>query len=88
MRILLVEDEPKVAAFIKKGLDEQAYEVSQAYDGFFGLKLALENDYDLIILDVIRPQKNGLEVCKEIHSYAHRPGQYRRQNPGPGFRRR
>jgi two-component system copper resistance phosphate regulon response regulator CusR len=66
MRILLVEDEPKVAAFIKKGLEEQAYEVSQAYDGFFGLKLALENDYDLIILDVILPQKNGLEVCKEI----------------------
>ena len=66
MRILLVEDEPKVAAFIKKGLEEQAYEVDQAYDGFFGKKLALENDYDLIILDVILPQKNGLEVCKEI----------------------
>jgi two-component system, OmpR family, copper resistance phosphate regulon response regulator CusR len=66
MRILLVEDEPKVASFIKKGLEEQAYEVDQAYDGFFGKKLALENDYDLIILDVILPQKNGLEVCKEI----------------------
>jgi two-component system, OmpR family, copper resistance phosphate regulon response regulator CusR len=66
MRILLVEDEPKVAAFIKKGLEEQAYEVDQAYDGFFGKKLALENEYDLIILDVILPQKNGLEVCKEI----------------------
>jgi two-component system copper resistance phosphate regulon response regulator CusR len=66
MRILLVEDEPKVAAFIKKGLEEQAYEVDQAYDGFFGSKLALENEYDLIILDVILPQKNGLEVCKEI----------------------
>jgi DNA-binding response OmpR family regulator len=66
MRILLVEDEPKVAAFIKKGLEEQSYEVDQAYDGFFGKKLALENDYDLIILDVILPQKNGLEVCKEI----------------------
>ena len=66
MRIWLVEDEPKVAAFIKKGLEEQAYEVDQAYDGFFGKKLALENDYDLIILDVILPQKNGLEVCKEI----------------------
>ncbi|MGV3504355.1 MAG: response regulator [Adhaeribacter sp.] len=66
MRILLVEDEPKVASFIKKGLEEQAYEVDQAYDGFFGKKLALENEYDLIILDVILPQKNGLEVCKEI----------------------
>ncbi|PIQ20111.1 MAG: DNA-binding response regulator [Cytophagales bacterium CG18_big_fil_WC_8_21_14_2_50_42_9] len=66
MRVLLVEDEPKVAAFIKKGLEEQAYEVDQAYDGFFGKKLALNNDYDLIILDVILPQKSGLEVCKEI----------------------
>jgi two-component system copper resistance phosphate regulon response regulator CusR len=66
MRILLVEDEPKVAAFIKKGLEEQSYEVDQAYDGFYGKKLALENEYDLIILDVILPQKNGLEVCREI----------------------
>lgn len=66
MRILLVEDEPKVASFIKKGLEEQSYEVDQAYDGFFGKKLALENEYDLIILDVILPQKNGLEVCREI----------------------
>jgi len=66
MKILLVEDEPKVAAFIKKGLEEQAYEVTQAFDGFFGKKLALENEYDLIILDVILPHLNGLEVCREI----------------------
>jgi DNA-binding response OmpR family regulator len=66
MRILLVEDEPKVAAFIKKGLEEQSYEVDQAYDGFYGKKLALENEYDLIILDVILPQMNGLEVCRQI----------------------
>jgi two-component system, OmpR family, copper resistance phosphate regulon response regulator CusR len=66
MRILLVEDEPKVASFIKKGLEEQAYEVDQAYDGNFGLKLALHNDYDLIILDIILPHMNGLDVCREI----------------------
>ncbi|WP_026462629.1 response regulator transcription factor [Adhaeribacter aquaticus] len=66
MKILVVEDEPKVAAFIKKGLEEQAYEVDQAYDGFYGRRLALENEYDLIILDVILPQQNGLEVCKQI----------------------
>lgn len=66
MRILLVEDEPKVASFIKKGLEEQAYEVDQAYDGFYGKKLALDNDYDLIILDVILPKMNGMEVCREI----------------------
>ncbi|KAA9345898.1 response regulator transcription factor [Adhaeribacter soli] len=69
MKILLVEDEPKVASFIKKGLEEQSYEVSQAFDGFFGRKLALENDYDLIILDVILPQLNGLEVCREIRKH-------------------
>lgn len=66
MRILLVEDEPKVAAFIKKGLEEQAYDVDQAYDGFYGKKLALENEYDLLILDIILPQKSGLEVCREV----------------------
>jgi two-component system copper resistance phosphate regulon response regulator CusR len=66
MKILLVEDEPKVASFIKKGLEEQAYDVDQAFDGFFGRKLALENEYDLIILDVILPQMSGLEVCREI----------------------
>lgn len=66
MKILLVEDEPKVAAFIKKGLEEQAYEVTQAFDGFFGRKLALENEYDLILLDVILPHLSGLEVCREI----------------------
>ena len=69
MRVLLVEDEPKVAAFIKKGLEEQAYEVDQAYDGFFGKKLALQNEYDLIILDVILPIKNGTEVCREIRQF-------------------
>ncbi|RDV16192.1 DNA-binding response regulator [Pontibacter diazotrophicus] len=66
MRILLIEDEPKVASFIKKGLEEQTYEVDQAYDGTFGVKLALQNDYDLVILDVILPNMNGLDVCREI----------------------
>lgn len=66
MKILVVEDEPKVSSFIKKGLEEQSYEVDVAYDGFFGKKLALENEYDLIVLDVILPQQNGLEVCREI----------------------
>ncbi|PSR52570.1 DNA-binding response regulator [Adhaeribacter arboris] len=69
MKILLVEDEPKVASFIKKGLEEQSYDVEQAYDGFFGKRLALEKEYDLIILDVILPQLNGLEVCKAIRQH-------------------
>ncbi|MDQ4140275.1 MAG: response regulator transcription factor [Bacteroidota bacterium] len=69
MKILLIEDEPKVASFIKKGLEEQSYDVEQAYDGFFGKRLALEKEYDLIILDVILPQLNGLEVCKAIRQH-------------------
>lgn len=66
MKILLVEDEPKVAAFIKKGLEEQTYDVAQAYDGTMGVKLALQNEYDLIILDIILPGMNGLDACRQI----------------------
>ena len=69
MNILLVEDEPKVADFIKKGLEEQHYVVELAYDGLFGERLALENEYDLIILDVILPNINGLELCKRIRKF-------------------
>jgi two-component system copper resistance phosphate regulon response regulator CusR len=66
MKILLVEDEPKVASFIRKGLEEQGHVMEHAYDGRFGLKLALGDDFDLIILDVILPLINGIEVCREI----------------------
>src|SRR5687768_12996333 len=66
MKILVVEDEAKVSSFITKGLQEQAYEVDVAYDGFYGKKLALENEYDLVILDVILPKHSGLEVCREV----------------------
>lgn len=69
MKILLIEDEPKVASFIKKGLEEQTYEVDQAYDGTFGTKLALQNEYDLVILDIILPHMSGLEVCREIRRH-------------------
>ncbi|HYG04679.1 MAG TPA: response regulator transcription factor [Chryseosolibacter sp.] len=66
MQILVVEDEQKVAAFLKNGLEEQGYNVSLAYDGYGGEKLATSNPYDLIILDVIIPGINGLELCKKI----------------------
>ncbi|TPE44459.1 response regulator transcription factor [Pontibacter mangrovi] len=69
MKILLIEDEQKVASFIKRGLEEQSYEVDQAYDGSMGIKLALRHEYDLIILDIILPNMNGLEVCREIRSH-------------------
>jgi two-component system copper resistance phosphate regulon response regulator CusR len=69
MKILLIEDEPKVAAFIKKGLEEQFHNITLAYDGSMGCKLALEQDFELIILDVVLPHMNGFEVCKQIRQF-------------------
>lgn len=65
-KILLVEDEAHVVSFIKKGLSEEGFEVSVAFDGKTGLELALENEFDLIILDIMLPESNGLDVCKAI----------------------
>ena len=69
MNILVVDDEPKVAAFIKKGLEDQFHKVTIAYDGRMGCKLALEQDFELVILDVILPYINGFEVCKQIRQF-------------------
>lgn len=66
MRILVVEDEQKVAAFVRGGLEEHQYEVEVAYDGLMGEKLALTRNYDLVLLDLIIPGKNGIEVCKVV----------------------
>jgi two-component system copper resistance phosphate regulon response regulator CusR len=66
MRILIIEDEPKVVDFIKKGLEENGYEVDVAFDGQTGERAALQNRHDLIILDVILPYINGYELCKRI----------------------
>ncbi len=68
MNILVVEDEQKVAAFLKNGLEEQGYRVDLAYDGYTGEKLAFSREYDLILLDVIIPLTNGNELCKRIKS--------------------
>jgi len=66
MRILIVEDEPKVASFIKKGLEENNYEAETTYDGLLAENLARENDYNLYILDIIIPGIGGLELCKRL----------------------
>jgi len=68
MRILLVEDEAAVSSFIKKGLQEQGHEVTQAFDGTTGYKLAGQTEQDLIILDVVMPGINGVELCKRIRT--------------------
>ena len=66
MRVLIVEDEKKVAGFIKKGLEEETYAVDVAYDGEEGLHLAKEGCYDLVILDLMLPKMDGLEVLSEL----------------------
>jgi len=66
MRILVIEDEKKVANFIKKGLEEEHYAVDTAFDGEVGLYMAENNDYDLIVLDLMIPKIDGLEVLKRI----------------------
>lgn len=68
MRILLVEDEKRIASFIKRGLKEEHYVVDVARDGKEGLFLAATNPYDLIILDIMLPRKDGIAVCKELRS--------------------
>ena len=65
-KILIVEDEPKVAAFIKKGLEENGYQAEVAIDGLKGKNMALSNSYDLIVLDINIPILNGYEVCKAL----------------------
>ncbi|WP_373553347.1 response regulator transcription factor [Haliscomenobacter sp.] len=67
-KILLVDDEVSVVSFIRKGLVEENYEVSVAFDGNSGLKMALEGNFDLIILDIMLHDTNGLEICKAIRS--------------------
>ena len=66
MKILLVEDEPGVVEYLKKGLREQGYEVDAAFDGQTGERLAAANTYDIILLDVVLPGINGYELCRRI----------------------
>ena len=66
MRILVIEDEKKLASFIRRALKEKRYAVDVAHDGSEGLFLADANPYDLIILDVMLPQKDGISICREL----------------------
>jgi len=66
MRVLIVEDEPGVSSFIRKGFEENGIQVTQAFDGITGLKTALRNKFDVVILDIIMPEMNGLEVCTRL----------------------
>lgn len=66
MRILVIEDEKKIADFIKRGLKEEGYAVDSAYDGEQGLFFAKTNDYDLILLDLMLPKLDGHSLFKAI----------------------
>ena len=69
MKILIVEDEPKVASFIKKGLQENHYEAEISYDGISAEKLSRLYKFDLFILDVIIPGIGGLELCTKLKKF-------------------
>lgn len=71
-KILIVEDDTRVAELLKRGLDEEGFETQVAYDGEMGKKLSLYNTYDLVITDIILPKISGIDLCLSI----------RKNNPG------
>lgn len=66
MKILVVEDEHLIANSIKKGLEQEHYTVDVAYDGLEGFDLAASGDYDIILLDLMLPQMNGIDICRQL----------------------
>lgn len=66
MQILVIEDEQRVAELIQKGLQELGFQVTLAYDGEMGKRLALGKVFDLILMDLILPKINGIDLCREI----------------------
>jgi DNA-binding response OmpR family regulator len=68
MKLLLIEDDAHIAEFIKKGLEEESHIVDLAVDGEDGLDLAVTYEYDIIVLDVMLPKINGIDVCRKIRN--------------------
>lgn len=68
MRVLIIEDEIKIASFMKNGLKQERYEVDLETNGRDGLELAMNTQYDLILLDVMLPGINGIEILKELRA--------------------
>ena len=69
MRILIVEDEKKIADYLKKGLEQESFAVDVAYDGKYGYDLASSESYDLIVLDLMLPGIDGLEICRRLRDH-------------------
>lgn len=72
MNILVVEDEKKVASFIKRGLEDDNYKVAVAYDGLDGFRQARDGDYNLVIMDMMLPKKDGMTVVRELREAGNR----------------
>jgi len=68
MKILIIEDDEKIINFLKKGLEEESYSVDYSLNGDEGIYLASVNSYDLILLDIMLPIKDGIEVCKTLRN--------------------
>ena len=68
MRILVIEDEHRIAASIKKGLEQERYAVDVAYNGTNGFDLASTEEYDLVLLDLLLPGKDGMSICKDLRA--------------------
>jgi DNA-binding response OmpR family regulator len=70
MRILVVEDEHRIAASLKKGFEQEKYAVDVAYTGSDGYDLASTEEYDLIVLDLMLPEKDGLAICRDLRAHS------------------
>ncbi|HOW88482.1 MAG TPA: response regulator transcription factor [Candidatus Omnitrophota bacterium] len=68
MRILIIEDEKKMASFLERGLKEEHYTVDVAYDGEKGLEYAMTHEYDLLIVDWMLPKMSGIELCHQLRN--------------------
>jgi len=66
VRILLVEDEPRISTYVRKGLEEEGYAVDQSFSGREALGLARSGDFDIVVLDIMLPGMDGLAVCREL----------------------
>lgn len=74
MKVLVIEDDQRLSNLLRRGLEENNYNVDVAYDGLSGKKLAFANDYSIIITDIVLPKMDGIEFCKEIRKIkAHIP---------------
>lgn len=68
MKLLMIEDDKKIATMVKRGLEAEGFSVEVATDGLDGLWLATEGSYDLIVLDIMLPRRNGYEICADLRS--------------------